>query len=186
LAKAVAALRAGLVVGVPTDTVYGIAADPFQVEAVRSLFTIKGRPDEKPVSLLVPDLDAARELGSFGPLAEELASRHWPGALTLVVARNRSLPDWVGDISTGTIGLRVPDHPVIDELLRRAGPLAVTSANRSGEPAPLDDRRARELLGEAVAVYLPGACPGGESSTVVDVTGPELRLLRRGPVEPAP
>jgi tRNA threonylcarbamoyl adenosine modification protein (Sua5/YciO/YrdC/YwlC family) len=182
LQRAVEALEAGLVVGVPTDTVYGIAADPFQEKAVESLFRIKGRPGEKPVSLLVADREMARSLGEFGPQADELAASRWPGPLTLVVRRQEGLPDWVGDSASDTIGLRVPDHPAMAGLLRVTGPLAVTSANRSGEPAPLDDAEARRLLGDGVAVYLPGTCPGGESSTVVDATGPELKVLRSGPI----
>jgi tRNA threonylcarbamoyl adenosine modification protein (Sua5/YciO/YrdC/YwlC family) len=182
LRRAVQAIESARVVGVPTDTVYGIAADPFHEKAVESLFRIKGRPGEKPVSLLVADLVMAGSLGVFGRQAEELAVIHWPGPLTLVVRRQEGLPDWVGDSSTDTIGLRVPDHPAMAGLLRGTGPLAVTSANRSGEPAPLDDAAARRLLGDVVAVYLPGTCPGGESSTVVDVTGPELKVLRSGPI----
>jgi tRNA threonylcarbamoyl adenosine modification protein (Sua5/YciO/YrdC/YwlC family) len=182
LQRAVEALEAGLVVGVPTDTVYGIAADPFHEKAVESLFRIKGRPGEKPVSLLVADLVMAGSLGVFGRRAEELAAVHWPGPLTLVVRRQEGLPDWVGDSSTDTIGLRVPAHPTILGLLQEAGPLAVTSANPSGQPPPVDDVGARALLGGAVAVYLPGLCPGGESSTVVDASGPGLILLRPGPV----
>ena len=94
----------GLVVGVPTDTVYGIAADPFQEKAVESLFRIKGRPGEKPVSLLVADRVMAGSLGAFGPEADELAALHWPGPLTLVVRRRQGLPDWVGDPIKDTSG----------------------------------------------------------------------------------
>jgi tRNA threonylcarbamoyl adenosine modification protein (Sua5/YciO/YrdC/YwlC family) len=183
LDRAIQALRSGHIIGLPTDTVYGIAADPFQPYAVESLFEIKGRPGEKPVSLLVADRVMAGTLGVFNPTADGLAARHWPGALTLVVRRVPGLPDWIGESATDTIGLRVPDHAATIDLLHRAGPLAVTSANGSGEPAPVDEMEAARLLGRAVAVYLPGNCPGGESSTVVDVTGPEMKVLRAGPLE---
>jgi L-threonylcarbamoyladenylate synthase len=179
---AVAAIRAGEVVGLPTDTVYGIGVDPLETTAVMRLFELKGRPEHKPVGLLVATIDQADEIGEIGEDAAMLAERHWPGALTLVVTPKVVLADWVGDRQLKTVGVRIPDHPVARELLEEAGPLAVTSANVSGGAEAQTDREAREIFGDRVAVYLEGVSPGGEASTVVDVTGAEPVVLRQGPV----
>jgi len=183
LASALDALRSGLVVGMPTDTVYGIAADPLRAAAVERLFAIKGRPPDKPIPILVADAAQARRIGVLEARAAAAVDRYWPGALTVVVRRIDGLPDWIGDPGADTVGLRAPDHPVALALLRAFGPLAVTSANRSGEPAAPDDTAARAALGAAAATYLPGAGSGGGSSTVVDLTGPESRVLRSGPID---
>lgn len=175
-------LKGGGIVGVPTDTVYGLAAVPTHREAIARLYDVKGRPAGKPIALLVASVSQAEELVVFTPAAAELGRRHWPGALTLVLPTRRRLPDWVGDPTRGTVGVRVPDHPVALELLEAAGPLAVTSANPSGGDPALDHRSARAMFGELVDLYLEGVCPGGTASTVVDATGSELRILRRGPV----
>jgi len=182
VAEAVRALRAGLVVGVPTDTVYGLAVDPTVPEAVARVFELKGRPSDRPLPILVADVAQAEGLLVLSAKARELAVRHWPGALTVVCPRRPGLPDGWGDAEAGTLGVRVPDHPVCRELLVAAGPLAVTSANRSGEPPVLDDRAAREVFGDGVAVYLPGRSPGGQASTVVRVVADEVTVLREGPV----
>jgi L-threonylcarbamoyladenylate synthase len=176
------ALRRGLVVGLPTDTVYGLGANPLREEAQARLFTVKGRPEERAIPVLAADLDGVRLVADVGPAAEEAAARHWPGALTLVLPRATAAAPWVGDAQTATVAVRIPDHEVTLDLLSASGPLAVTSANRSGEPPALSAEEAEALLGEAVAVYLPGVCPGGVSSTVVDMTGPEPVVLRAGPV----
>ena len=179
---AVEAVRAGEVVGLPTDTVYGIGADPLNEIAVARLFDLKGRPDHKPVGLLVASIGQAKMIGEIEGLAEQLAIAHWPGALTLVVAPRVILANWVGDAQRRTVGVRVPDHPVALELLEACGPLAVTSANRSGGVEARDDVEARSTFGDEVSVYLPGSAPGGEASTVVDVTGARLAVLRQGPI----
>ncbi len=182
IAAAVAAIRAGEVVGVPTDTVYGIGADPLNEAAVGRLYELKGRPANKPIGLLVATVGQAREIGQISDAAAELADLHWPGALTLIVTPRVVLANWVGDRQSDTVGIRVPDHEITRELLIRAGPLAVTSANLSGGEEARNDRQAREIFGEGVAVYLEGECPGGEASTVVDATGSELTLIREGPI----
>jgi len=180
--KAVAAIFDGRVVGLPTDTVYGLGVDPFNSDAVARLFELKGRPEHKPVGVLVATMDHAAEIGELSASAWELAHRHWPGALTLVVTPKVIMADWVGDTQTRSIGIRVPDHPLARELLEMAGPLAVTSANRSGGPEAMSDRQARDIFGGDVAVYLEGTAPGGEASTVVDATRGELKVIREGPI----
>lgn len=182
VAAAAAALAAGEVIGVPTDTVYGVAADPWSHEAVTRLFALKGRPGIKPIPILAGDADQAGRIGRLDDRARRAAALHWPGALTLVVRRVPGLPDWVGDAERDTVGLRVPDHPAILAVLRTAGPLAVTSANRSGGAPAGDHREAAAVFGDEIAVYVPGAGLGGEPSTVVDLTGPTSRVLRPGPV----
>ena len=179
---AVASIRAGEVVGFPTDTVYGIGVDPVNELAVARLFALKGRPKHKPVGLLVASLDQVDALVELSDGARRLAREHWPGALTLVVVPKVILANWVGDAVQRTVGIRVPDHPLALELLRAAGPLAVTSANRSASREALSDVEARVVFGPEVAVYLEGEAPGGEASTVIDATGERLVLLRDGPV----
>lgn len=162
-------LAEGKVVGVPTDTVYGLAAHRW---AEQELFRLKGRPDEKAIPVLVASLADAERMAVFTPLARRLASRHWPGPLTLVLATE-----------TDTVGVRVPDHPPVLELLSVTGPLAVTSANRSGEPPTLSAQEARGVFGGEVAHYMPGVCQGGVSSTVIEsLPSRPPRVLRAGPI----
>lgn len=177
---AVEALARGKIVGVPTDTVYGLAVDPWNEAAIAALYEAKGRPEHKPIGLLAATADQAGEVGELSPAVGLLG--HWPGALTVVVRTRVMVPNWVGDSVVGTVGIRVPDQRELRALLTHTGPLAVTSANLSGGPAALDDGSAQRVFGERVAVYLPGVCPGGTASTVVDVTGDQPRVLRKGPV----
>lgn len=179
---AVQALGEGDVVGMPTDTVYGLAADPQNPAAMDRLFELKGRPEAKPVGLLVASVGQALELVQLDRSAQALAARHWPGPLTLVARPLVVLPSWVGHRITRSVGVRVPDHPAALELLTAFGPLAVTSANRSGEREARSDDEAERIFGDEVAVWVPGDCPGGTASTVVDVTGPKPVVLRAGPV----
>ncbi|MFQ5554458.1 MAG: L-threonylcarbamoyladenylate synthase [Acidimicrobiia bacterium] len=180
--EAAGAIRAGSVVGVPTDTLYGLAVDPFRVDALETLFRLKGRPEDKPVALLVASIEQAMSLAEFTDDALDLADSHWPGGLTLILTRLADAPDWLGHAGRRTIGLRCPDHPVALELLEEVGPLAVTSANLAGGQAAADDVEARALFGDAVAYYIEGAAPGGAASTIVDLTEPTPLVLRRGPV----
>lgn len=180
--SALAAIHEGWVVGLPTDTVYGVGVDPFDFEAVTTLFDLKGRPEHKPVGLLVATVDQATEVADLSGEAAHLAGTHWPGALTLVVTPKVALADWVGDSQRRTIGIRVPDHDVARALLGQSGPLAVTSANQSGGEETMNHREARDIFGDRVAVYLEGEASGGEASTVVDATGARLTIIREGPV----
>jgi L-threonylcarbamoyladenylate synthase len=181
--SAVAAILRGEVVGLPTDTVYGIGADPTNPDAVERLFELKGRPGDKPVGLLASSLERAAEVAELDGPATELATTYWPGPLTLVLRPRVIMADWVGDTQLRTVGVRVPDHPLALELLSETGPLAVTSANRSGGRETMSDDEARAVFGDSVAVYLVGRAPGGRASTVVDCTGGDLVVLREGPVE---
>ncbi|MBI5157487.1 MAG: threonylcarbamoyl-AMP synthase [Acidimicrobiia bacterium] len=178
LTAALDALHRGLVIGLPTDTVYGIGADPMNERALRRLFEAKGRPEDKPIPILAASLADARGFG----MIDTAVGKHWPGPLTVVVRRMPAVPAWIGDPHAGTVAIRVPDHPLALELLGRFGPLAVTSANRSGEEPVADDAAALAVFGEAVAVYLPGGGGGGAASTVVDLTGRVPVVLRPGPV----
>jgi tRNA threonylcarbamoyl adenosine modification protein (Sua5/YciO/YrdC/YwlC family) len=182
LAQVVAALRKGAVVGLPTDTVYGLGADPFSQEGVAALFALKDRPAVKAIPLLAASVEQASRLGILAGAALEAARAHWPGPLTVIVPRVAGLPGWLGDPVRNSIGLRVPGHPAALALLAAAGPLAVTSANRSGAVPAADDVSARAMFGTRVAAYLAGRGAGGAPSTVVDFTATEPRLLRAGPV----
>ncbi|HZD21947.1 MAG TPA: L-threonylcarbamoyladenylate synthase [Acidimicrobiia bacterium] len=180
--QAVEAVRDGELVGLPTDTVYGIGADPFSPEGVARLFELKGRPAYKPVGVLVAGMSQASEIAEISGAGLQLAQQHWPGALTLVVRPRVVMADWVGDQQLRTLGVRVPDHPMALELLTATGPLAVTSANESGGRETRSDSEARAIFGDRIRIYVPGVATGGEASTVVDATGTELAVLRDGPV----
>jgi L-threonylcarbamoyladenylate synthase len=182
VAAAARAIRRGEIVGVPTDTVYGLAADPFDEAALDRLYEVKGRGSGKPIAILVASLEQGLLIGAMSDRALELADRYWPGAVTLVVQRLDTAPQWLGDTSRRTIGLRCPDHAVTLELLQITGPLAVTSANASnGDPAGSAEE-AREIFGHDVLTYLPGTAGGGAPSTLVDLTSPTEIVLRDGPI----
>jgi len=182
LAPVLAALQAGLVIGLPTDTVYGLAADAFGEQGVRSLFELKRRSGVKPVPILVADLEQAARVAVMDDTAVAAAERHWPGPLTLVLLRVAGLPAWVGSEAAGSVGVRVPGHPAALEVLAAHGPLAVTSANRSGADPAVSAAGAMAEFGAGVAAYMSGRGGGGLPSTVVDLTGPDPRVLREGPV----
>ncbi len=172
----------GLIV-TPTDTVYGVAADAFDPVGVRRLLRAKGRGRSTPVPVLIGDVTTMRALGSdISDEAKELAQRFWPGALTLICRQQPSLRWDLGD-SRGTVALRVPDHHDLRDLLLDIGPLAVSSANLTGEPPATTVDDARRMLGNAVDVYLDGGpTKGPEPSTIVDVVGTEVRLVRAGAI----
>jgi tRNA threonylcarbamoyl adenosine modification protein (Sua5/YciO/YrdC/YwlC family) len=183
LAEAATALRIGELVVLPTDTVYGLAADAFHPAAVTSLLTAKGRGRDMPPPVLVGTVRAANALvEDFGVYGQDLIEEFWPGGLTLVCRASRTL-NWDLGETRGTVAVRMPMHPVALDLLKDTGPLAVSSANRSGSPAATTVAQAEQDLGDAVTVYL----DAGESvrdvpSTIVDLTGPTPRLLRAGAV----
>ena len=166
----------------PTDTVYGLGADPREEAAVDRLLTAKGRGRDKPSPVLVASLGQAEGLVERIPdAAAALMRAHWPGALTLVLPARQL--GWDLGETNGTVALRMPGHPVALSLLRRTGPLAVSSANLTGRPPATSVAQAREQLGEAVSVYLDGGeCRGGAPSTIVGFDGARIRLYREGAV----
>jgi L-threonylcarbamoyladenylate synthase len=186
LAAAARAVRAGRLVVLPTDTVYGIGCDAFSSVAVRGLLAAKQRGPDMPVPVLVGSWSTIDGLVLGVPkAARELIEAFWPGGLSLVLPHAPSLK-WDLGATKGTVMLRMPLHPVALELLRDFGPMAVSSANVSGSPPASSAAEAQEQLGEKVAVYLDGG-PSGEpvASTVVDLTGDEPRVLREGAVRTA-
>jgi tRNA threonylcarbamoyl adenosine modification protein (Sua5/YciO/YrdC/YwlC family) len=183
IAAAVAAVRDGHIIGIPTDTVYGIGADPFNAQAMEGLFLAKDRPGIKPIPILIASIDDASTVAEVDEVVLGAAERFWPGGLTIVARCAANVPDWVGSTDRRTVGIRVPSHPTALEVLTATGPLAVTSANRSGAAPALDSESAATALGDAVSVYVSGAAFGGEASTVVDLSGSRPRVLRQGPVE---
>lgn len=180
---AVQAVKAGRLVVMPTDTVYGIGCDAFDSHAVGSLLEAKGRGREMPVPVLVGSWNTIDGLVySVPPTMRSLVEAFWPGGLSLVVEHAPSL-SWDLGYTRGTVMLRMPLHPVALEVLGEVGPMGVSSANRSGQPAATNAADAEEQLGDAVSVYLDGGdSPRGEASTIVDLTGTRPRVLRAGAV----
>ena len=183
LAEAAAHLRGGGLVAFPTETVYGLGADARNGQAVASVFAAKGRPQFNPLIVHVPSLESAETLAVFDDRARAVARRFWPGPLTLVLPRRAD--SGVSDlVSAGlaTVALRVPAHPLAQELLRRAGvPIAAPSANRSGRLSPTQAAHVAASLPEGAAYILDGgACPVGLESTVIDLSGEPPALLRPG------
>ena len=188
-----AAIGRGELVVLPTDTVYGLAADAFQPRAVERLLNAKGRDRQSPPPVLIPNVETLDAVAEHVPeTVRALVAQLWPGALTVIVHARSSLVWDLGD-TRGTVAVRIPNQPIALELLRETGPLAVSSANRSGQPAATTANEAQDMLGESVAVYLEagpsgagyqaiGERPGDLSSTIVDATGPLLRIIRHGVV----
>ena len=183
VAAAVAAVKSGGLVVMPTDTVYGIGADAFDSRAVAALLAAKGRGRDMPVGVLVGSWHTIDGLVLYVPdTARELVRAFWPGALSLVVQQAPSLQWDLGD-ARGTVMLRMPLQPVALELLRQTGPMAVSSANISGQPPATTAAEAQRQLGDLVDVYLDGGpSPQQAASTILDLTGPAPRILREGPV----
>ena len=180
--QALEVLREGGLVAFPTDTVYGVGALAFDGKAVESIYTAKDRPVEKAIPVLVGDTEDIDKVASEVPLmAKKLAERFWPGPLTIVVPKHISLPASVS--ATNTVGVRVPDHIIARSVLRVAGPMAVTSANLSGQPSPSTAEEVFTQLNGRIALILDGGkTPGGVPSTVVDCTGAKPVISREGPI----
>lgn len=183
LRQAAYAVRRGDLVVLPTDTVYGIGADAFTPAAVTALLAAKGRGRDMPVPVLVGSWHTIDGLAmSVSTPMRNLVRAFWPGALSLVVRQAPSVQWDLGD-ARGTVMLRMPLHPVAIELLREVGPMAVSSANISGRPPAVNVGDARQQLGDLVDVYLDGGPAAQQAaSTILDLTSPEPRILRSGPV----
>jgi L-threonylcarbamoyladenylate synthase len=183
IAAAALALRNGELVVLPTDTVYGLGADAFYPAAVTRLLASKGRGRDMPPPVLVGTVRAATALiEDLGPYGKDLIDEFWPGGLTIVCRANRSLNWDIGD-TRGTVAIRMPLHPIALDLLKETGPLAVSSANRTGLPPATTAALAEEQLGDDVSIYLDGGpCEADVASTIVDLTGDVPRLLRAGAV----
>jgi L-threonylcarbamoyladenylate synthase len=181
---AVAALRAGFVVAIPTDTVYGLAVDPRWRGATDLLFALKRRPVTLELPVLVADTAQAEALAGphgLSPVARRLVHRFWPGSLTVVVERRPGV-DWELGGDGGTIGLRCPAHAIVRHLGRRIGPLATTSANRHGEASITTADGLSRTFGDSLGAVIDGGVCDGLPSTVVDVTADVPRCLREGVV----
>lgn len=186
IAEAARLILAGEPVAVPTETVYGLAADATNAEAVARIYDAKGRPSFNPLIVHVRNLSAARQIGKFDEDALALARRHWPGPLTLVVPlRDDAKIASIVTAGLRTVGLRVPDHPAMQALLRATGrPLAAPSANASGSISPTRAAHVLKSLGGRIPLIIDGGnTERGIESTIVAAAGGPLRLLRRGPIE---
>ena len=175
-------LREGGLVAFPTDTVYGVGALVFDGKAVESIYVAKQRPIEKAIPVLMADAADMEKVGMDIPeVAHQLAARFFPGPLTCLIPKQPTLPESVS--ATETVGVRVPDHEVARALLRAAGPMAVTSANISGQASPSTAQEVLAQLNGRIDLILDGGkTPGGVPSTLVDCTGKDLKILREGPI----
>lgn len=183
LEECVRVVRAGGLLVIPTDTVYGIAADAFSASGVAALLAAKGRGRDMPPPVLVPRKETIVGIAEAvsAPILD-LTARFWPGPLTIICHAQPSL-DWdLGD-THGTVAVRMPDHPDALALLEKTGPLAVSSANVSGQPAALNVGEAKDMLAGRVDIYVDaGDAPGGQASTIIDMTGNTPRVVREGPI----
>jgi L-threonylcarbamoyladenylate synthase len=180
--KAADLIRSGTPVAIPTETVYGLAADAFNIESVQKTFTLKGRPPDNPLIVHIADPDQLDKL-AVRPPAElfKLAENFWPGPLTFVLEKHPAVPDIVtGGLST--VAVRMPDHPLALDLIRRCGPLTAPSANQSGRPSPTKAAHVEEDFGDTFPVIDGGECDIGLESTVLDLTTKPYTILRPGAV----
>ena len=182
IAHAIDVLQHGGLVAFPTDTVYGLAAPVFNEESIDRMYIIKGRSNDKAIAVLLGQVDDLDKVAvNISNAARLLAERFWPGPLTLIVPRNPDLPEVLAPLPT--IGVRIPDHPVAQDLLRRMGPLAVTSANLSGSENACTAKQVLDQLEGRVHLIIDGGqTPGGVPSTVVECTTPDFQILRNGPI----
>ncbi len=179
--QVIAALTRGEVVVIPTDTVYGLAADPSSPDAMRRLFELKERPEGVPVAVLVASIEQASALVTAPPMFHALAEAHWPGALTMV-AQGSEVGARLHLGKVTTVGVRVPDHDLIRACAEAFGPIAATSANRHGEPTIVDPAELDAAFGNDVSVIIDGGVLDGTASTVVDLLSDPPTVLRQGVV----
>ena len=179
---AVEAINNNQVVGIPTETVYGIGVNPYSQEAVDKIFDLKGRDEDKPLSILVSSYYDLQKLDIVSTIPE-VVELYWPGPLTIVVETTKEFADGVGTKNPFSIGVRVPDNELAIELLKITGPLAVTSANRSGENDVKSNTEAEEIFGSNVTEYLEGTSVHGSGSTIIDFRVEGGEILREGPLK---
>lgn len=179
-------LRAGGVIAFPTDTSYGLGADPFSERAVRRIFEVKGRAEEKPILLLVNSVAMADRIAHLSDRALKLATRFWPGPLTMVVPARKLVPSLV-TAGTGTIGIRWPAANFAERLIDGLGqPITATSANRSGLPSCVTASEVCQQLGDELQLIVDGGrLPTRSGSTLLDLTSDPPRILREGPIHEA-
>ncbi len=182
LEKALELIRSGEPVAFPTDTVYGIGTLAFDAAGAAKIYQAKQRPPDKALPILLGDIEQLKEVATHIPeAAQKLAEAFWPGALTIILPKHPDIPKAVSSLET--VGVRIPDHSFTRELLRAAGPMAVTSANLSGEKSPVNAEEVYVQLKDRLLLILDGGrTPGGTSSTVVDCTKDKIRILRKGPI----
>jgi L-threonylcarbamoyladenylate synthase len=181
LRSAVDAIRSGRVVAFPTDTLYGLAANPYDTSAVAAIFALKGRGGDQPLPLVAADIGQVADVADIHPVAMRLARAFWPGPLTLIVRSTATFAAGVGS-AEGLIGIRVPDSDIGRALARSVGhPLTATSANRSGDPPTADPDAVATNLPGVAALVDGGTCRGGLPSTIVDA-GAKPRLVREGAI----
>lgn len=181
---AAAGLVAGACVAIPTDTVYGIAARLADPAAVAQLFALKGRAETKPIAVLVGSVRQAGDLARLDRRATALVEAYWPGPLTIVVPRSADLEADLGG-NPAFVGVRCPGSAIVRDLIARVGPLATTSANRAGEPTYIDAASIGRDFGDSLHCVLDGGLLSESASTVVDLTGPDIVVLRDGPITAA-
>ena len=180
--KAIACIKNEEVVGIPTETVYGIGVDPLSQAAVDKIFNFKERDENKPLSILVHSFHDLIKLKIISKVPE-IVELYWPGPLTIIVESELNFADGVGTKNPNSIGVRVPDNELALELLKKTGPLAVTSANISGQEDITNERDAEAVFGDKIGHYLQGSALHGSGSTIVDFRDEEFKVIREGPLK---
>jgi L-threonylcarbamoyladenylate synthase len=181
--RVIDALKAGETVSFPTDTVYGLGVDPFNISAIIKLFEAKGRDYNKAIAILVGNTKQVNLIAEMiSDSAQKLIDSFWPGGLTVIVPKKKSVPDLLS--SNQSIGIRMPDHPITLQILNEFGPLATSSANVSGKQNPISAGDVYKQLNGRISLILDGGtCPGGIPSTVVDCLGEKTQVLRNGAID---
>jgi len=180
--KAIACIKNEEVVGIPTETVYGIGVDPHSQAAVDKIFNLKERDENKPLSILVHSFHDLIKLKIISKVPE-IVELYWPGPLTIIVESELNFADGVGTKNPNSIGVRVPDNELALELLKKTGPLAVTSANISGQEDITNEKDAESVFGNKIGHYLQGSALHGSGSTIVDFRDEEFKVIREGPLK---
>jgi tRNA threonylcarbamoyl adenosine modification protein (Sua5/YciO/YrdC/YwlC family) len=180
--KAIACIKNEEVVGIPTETVYGIGGDPHSQAAVDKIFNLKERDENKPLSILVHSFHDLIKLKIISKVPE-IVELYWPGPLTIIVESELNFADGVGTKNPNSIGVRVPDNELALELLKKTGPLAVTSANISGQEDITNEKDAESVFGDKIGHYLQGSALHGSGSTIVDFRDEEFKVIREGPLK---